>query len=81
MPTPQRTIHFGETRLEALSLVDATIRERFGALAHLARAPALQAGGGEFDSRRLHEEGNVGSIPTAETSVFSVRLMVSHPRV
>src|SRR3954453_20464062 len=40
-----------------------TIGPRFGDVAQLARAPALQAGGRGFESHRLHHE-NAGPIGT-----------------
>ena len=34
------------------------LKKKFGALAQLARAPALHAGGQRFDSVRLHQLSN-----------------------
>ena len=35
---------------------NSTLKNRYGGVAQLARAPALQAGGQEFDSLHLHQE-------------------------
>ena len=35
---------------------NSTLKTQYGGVAQLARAPALQAGGQEFDSLHLHQE-------------------------
>ena len=37
----------------------STLKTPYGGVAQLARAPALQAGGQEFDSPQLHHRSNI----------------------
>ncbi len=44
---------------------------RYGGLAQLARAPALQAGGQEFDSLILHQKSNTNCVVFLLQNLYS----------
>ena len=44
---------------------NSTLKTQYGGVAQLARAPALQAGGQEFDSLYLHHNGLIAQLVRA----------------